>query len=278
MRQLRRAVLVLAVLGAGSSAVAAQQTPAGVAVLRQVHDRYVNTRFRTVSFLQKTTFPDGRGAWWYEAESIPGKARVDVAPFENRNTSIFRGDSAYVWRNGEHARRPGPLAATMWTLMDMYAVSPEETAAALQRRNFDLTKVHERMHEGRPVIVVGALDGDTTSAQFWLDRERLYTVKMIVPTQAGRRVTDVSKHTFQNGGWIEGQIVVYLTGNMTRHEEYHDIRTNVTLPPAFFESDEYRPTLDSESPARPRLSAPTMKFALTCMPAMRRTPGGIRRI
>ena len=239
---MRHVLLALSALSAAASAAAAQhnETPAGVAVLEQVYQRYAHTRFRTVSFLQKTTFPDGRVEWWYEAESIPGKARVDIAPFENRNASIFRGDSAYVWRNGELTRRPGPLAATMWTLMDMYAVPPAQTAAALRRRNFDLSKVHEKIHEGRPVIVIGAHEGDTTSAQFWLDKERLYTVKMIVPTPAGRRVTDVSKHTFQNGGWIEGQIVVFINGNMTLHEEYHDIRTNVTLPPDFFGPDEYR--------------------------------------
>lgn len=225
---------------AGISSAAAQQKPAGLEVLERVHARYAATRFRTVSFVQRTTFPDGRVEWWYEAESIPGKARVDIAPFENRNASIYRADSAYIWRGGEHKARPGPLAATMWTLMDMYAVPPEETAAALARRGFDLSKVHERVYEGRPVIVIGATDGDTASAQFWLDRERLYTVKMIVPTRAGLRVTDVSGHTFQNGGWIEGRIVVRVNGQLALDEEYFDIRTNVTLPPDLFDPDRYR--------------------------------------
>ena len=213
----------------------------GEEILREVHRRYASTRFRTLSFTQRTTFPDGRVEWWYEAEAIPGRARVDVAPFTDGNAQIFRNDSAYVFQKGELARTAAGLAVTMWTLMDMYAIPPAETAAALRRRSFDLERVHERSHDGRDVYVIGALAGDTTSAQVWLDKEHLYTVKMIVPTQAGRRVTDVSGHTFQNGGWIEGQIVVSLNGVMTLKEEYNDVQTNVTFPSGFFEPDEYRP-------------------------------------
>ena len=31
-----------------------------------------------------------------------------------------------------------------------------ETAAALRKRNFDLAKTHERLHDGRRVYVIGA--------------------------------------------------------------------------------------------------------------------------
>jgi hypothetical protein len=211
----------------------------GLEVLREVHRRYSTTRFRTLTFVQKTTFPDGRVEWWYEAESIPGKARVDVAPFANRNMQIFRNDSAYVFQDGALARTGGGLALTMWTLMDMYAIPPEETAAALTRRGVDMERVHERMHGGRPVVVVGALEGDTTSAQVWLDREHLYAVKMIVP-RGGHRVIDVGRHTYLAGGWVEQEITVWLDGRMTLHEEYFDVRANMALPPDLFEPDTYR--------------------------------------
>jgi hypothetical protein len=212
---------------------------AGVAVLQDVHRRYANTRFRTLTFTQRTTFPDGRVEWWYEAESIPGKARVDVAPFADRNAQIFRNDSAYVFRAGELTQRGEGLAATMWTLMDMYVIPPAETAAALTRRGFDLSVTHEREHEGRRVIVLGALPGDTTSAQIWLDREHLFTVRMISP-RGGHRVTDVSGHVFMGGGWVEQEIRVYLNGEMTLLEEYFDTRVNVELPADLFEPDRYR--------------------------------------
>ena len=211
----------------------------GEEILREVHRRYASTRFRTLSFTQRTTFPDGRVEWWYEAEAIPGRARVDVAPFTDGNAQIFRNDSAYVFQKGELARTAAGLAVTMWTLMDMYAIPPAETAAALRRRSFDLERVHERSHDGRDVYVIGALAGDTTSAQVWLDKEHLYTVRIITP-RGGHRVTDVGKHVFQDGGWVEQEITVYLNGQMTLHEEYFDVKTNVELPVDLFEPDRYR--------------------------------------
>ena len=242
------AACALLVAASTASAQAPQMTP-GEALLQQAHDRYVDTRFRTVSFVQRTTFPDGRIEWWYEAESIPGKARVDIAPFEDRSASIFRNDSAYIWRKGQLTKGAG-LAATMWTLMDMYAVPVAETAAALKRRNFDLGRVHERTHDGRPVYVIGALADDTTSSQFWLDKEHLYTVKMIVTLPGGRRVTDIGKHIFQDGGWLEQEIRVTMNGKLILLEEYTETRTNVKLPDDFFDPVAYRPPHWVRSPGK----------------------------
>ena len=245
---LSRAALVVALSIAGATRLEGQLPPpptipanaAGLEVLREVHRRYSTTRFRTLTFTQRTTFPDGRIEWWYEAEAIPGRARVDVAPFSNRNTQIFRYDSAYVFRNGELTQRSQGLAATMWTLMDMYAIPPEETAAALGRRGFDLTKAHERDYNGRPVVVVGALAGDTTSAQFWLDKENLYTVRMLT-TRGGHRVTEIGKHVFMGGGWVEQEIKVYGPNHqLSLLEEYFDTRVNVELPANLFDGDMYR--------------------------------------
>jgi hypothetical protein len=237
-----RLVLCAVLLTHVTPIAAAQQSAkpvTGEDVFRLAYERYSKTRFRTVTFVQKTTFPDGRVEWWYEAESIPGKARVDVAPFDKRNTSIFRNDSAYVWRDST-SRQGAGLAATMWTLMDMYAVPVSETVAALTKRNFDVSKLHESTHQGRPIYVVGALAGDTMAPQIWIDQERLYTVKMIVPTPRGRRTTDVGRHIFQNGGWIEQEIVVRLNGDLVLLEEYTQTKTNVELPAWLFDPDEYR--------------------------------------
>jgi hypothetical protein len=245
---LRRTTFTGLLLAASAGGLEAQLPPpptipsnaAGLEVLRQVQQRYSTTRFRTLTFTQRTTFPDGRIEWWYEAESIPGKARVDVAPFANRNMQIYRNDSAYVFRNGEPTGRSQGLAATMWTLMDMYAIPPEETAAALGRRGFDMTKVSERVHNGRPVVVLGALADDTTSAQVWLDKEHLYAVRMTT-SRGGKRVTEFGKHVFMGGGWVDTEIRAYATnGSLNLLEEYFDVKVNVELPANFFDGDVYR--------------------------------------
>lgn len=233
------AVLPASSLGQQTPAATAEEEP-GLTVLREVHRRYADTRFRTLTFTQKTTFPDGRVEWWYEAESIPGMARVDIAPLADRKTSIFRNDSAYVYEGGELQRSGGRLAMTMWTLMDMYAIPPERTAEALRFRGVDLALTHERMHDGRRVIVIGAAEADSTKQQVWLDAEHLYAVRHIIP-RGGHRVIDVSGHVFRDGGWVEQEIRVWLNGELQLLEEYFDTRTNVALPAGLFEPEPYLP-------------------------------------
>jgi hypothetical protein len=224
---------------------------AGLEVLRTIHQRYATTRFRTFTFTQRTTHPDGRVEWWWEAQSMPSKSRTDVSPFANKNMQIYRNDSAYVFQNGQLARKSEGLAATMWVLLDMFYIPPEQTAAALGRRGFDMTKVHERQHNGRPVIVVGALAGDTTSAQFWLDKEHLYAVRLTT-SRGGRRVTEFGKHVFMSGGWVETEIKAYGPDNrLTLLEEYFDLKVNVPLPANFHEPDMYRAPPWVEKPPVP---------------------------
>ena len=60
-------------------------------------------------------------------------------------------------------------------------VNDRADVAAMKQGGFDLSKRHERVYNGRPVIVMGALEGDSTSAQVWLDKERFAVVRIIGP-------------------------------------------------------------------------------------------------
>ena len=70
----------------------------------------------------------------------------------------------------EQAPAPRPLPA-----------SERADVAPLKQGGFDLSKRHERLYNGRPVIVLGALEGDSISAQFWLDKEHFAVVRIIGP-------------------------------------------------------------------------------------------------
>ena len=60
-------------------------------------------------------------------------------------------------------------------------VAARADIAWLKQVGFDLSKRHERLYNGRSVIVMGALEGDSTSAQVWLDKERFAVVRIIGP-------------------------------------------------------------------------------------------------
>src|SRR5262245_11560466 len=87
----------------------------GEELIREMHDRYAGKWYKTLTFVQTTTMDDGRLETWYEAASIPGQLRIDIAPLDSGNALFFRNDSIYVVRGGQ--ARPGrPLIHPLMVL------------------------------------------------------------------------------------------------------------------------------------------------------------------
>ncbi len=88
---------------------------------------------------------------------------------------------------------------------DVYAQPVEIDRPQLRELGFDLTKLHESTWQGRPAYVVGAAAGDTVTRQFWIDKERLYFVRMVEPGKqnpsAGSRRVSTSTSRWGRAGW-----------------------------------------------------------------------------
>jgi hypothetical protein len=215
--------------------LASPALPDGAAVIRSAHARYEGKWFTTMTFVQKTTFP-GRGLQtWYEAMQLPGTLRIDIAPASRGQGMIFRNDSLYRFAGGK--AQPGqPLKHSMLILLhDIHVVSPEATIANLSGLGFDLSKTHETTWQGVPVIVVGAEPGDTTSKQFWFEKERLLLVRLIEPNGGGGMDAHFGDYTRHGTAWIEGTIKVHQGGTLVQLEEYTDIRTGVQHESGLFD-------------------------------------------
>jgi hypothetical protein len=92
--------------------------------------------------------------------------------------------------------------------------------------------------EGRPVYVVGANAGDTTSNQMWIDAERLVLLRFI---QRGKGSPRPVVSDFRVGGYkeIEGyqiptEFLVIRNGRPVFREQYANVRINEPLPPGAF--------------------------------------------
>ncbi len=135
--------------------------PDGQAVIQAMHQRYAGRWYRSLTFVQTTTFtnPD-RTETWYEAARFPGLLRIDIAPLDSGQTLFFRRDSLYAFRHGKLAGARPFVHPLMVLGFDVYFDAPAVSAAKLQGLHFDLTRVHEASWQGRPTIVVGALAGD----------------------------------------------------------------------------------------------------------------------
>jgi hypothetical protein len=217
----------------------------GEAVVRRMHEVHHRTWYRTLTFVQRTTFPGRPVQTWYEAAMFPGKLRIDIAPLDSSNATMYVGDSIFLFRAGRRvaARPDRNLLLTLG--FDVYGQPPETTIRQLTDKQVDLGKVHEGTWQGRPVFIVGAAEGDTTSNQFWVDAERMLFVRLIEQSpaqndQMARLDIEFNKYVPLARGWIAPEVVVRRNGEEIMREEYSQMRADVELDPALFATTEYR--------------------------------------
>lgn len=217
--------------------------PDGQAVLSAMHERYSGRWYRSLTFVQTTTLTNpNRTETWYEAARFPGLLRIDIAPIDSGHALLFRRDSLYVFRQGKGAARRPFVHPLMVLGFDVYFDQPATTAAKLLALHFDLSKVHEASWQGRPAIVVGALAGDSTSPQFWVDRERLVFVRMVEPApggQPGTAETQFNQYQPLAQGWLSTEVTFAVNGVLQQKETYANARADVVLPEELFDPAHY---------------------------------------
>jgi hypothetical protein len=210
----------------------------GEELVGMMRERYAGKWYKTLTFVQKTTLPDGRIETWYEALELPGKLRIDIAPLDSGKTLLFRNDSIYVFEQ-KKLKSAQPFVHPLMVLgFDVYQAPVAETVRKLRDLNFDLSKLHQTTWQGRPTYVVGAEAGDTTSPQFWIDAERLYFVRSFEPSRKDTSVvneTRFDKYQPLAGGWIEMEVLFLANGQQRVKEEYTDPKGNVKLDRALFD-------------------------------------------
>lgn len=248
------AMVALVPLPAAASARVAVTMPGGVTntqrsdstgddIVRIMHDRYAGTRFRTLTFVQKTERPDRDTETWYEALS-PGRLRIDIAPLDSMNAVIFRDDSLYVFRSGTAVQARPFFHPLLLLLDDVYFMEPTESARMLREHGFDLDRLHRDEWRGHPVYVVGAAEGDTVSNQFWVDADRLITLRVIQKSGedgSHRDDTWIGGHRSIGGGWAETEVLFHRDGELLQRESYSDLHAGVELDPGLYDVDAYRP-------------------------------------
>ena len=237
------AVLALLTLLAGTTA-----SKTGEDLIREMHARYDGKWYRNVTFVQTTTFPDKPAETWYEAGTIPGKLRIDVAPVDSMTAFMFVGDSSFVFKGGQRVAAQEDRNLLMTLGFDVYGQAPEVTIAQLKAQHVDLSRIREDTWQGAKVWVVGAAKGDTTSSQFWVEKDRLLFVRLIESHKSMKnpsappKLLDVTFEKYQplGKGWIETEVVLKLDGKEVQREQYADIKADVELQPDLYDTQTYR--------------------------------------
>ncbi len=241
-------VLTVAFLTSCSSEQAsttAYETPAEVLVAMK--NRYENSWYETMTFIQTTIQyqTDGRSdtTTWFEAMELPGKLRIDIGDPASGNTWIFRNDSIYVYNQGSLSVGRPTFHPLLLLGFDAYFLDSVSLINKLDSLGFDLDVMSDTTWQDREVYVIGAEAGDTESEQFWIDKERLYFVRLLqnVGTE-GLSQQDVQFNNYVplGGGWVAPDVVFYVDGRLQMSEIYHDMTEGVDLDDRFFSPTEWR--------------------------------------
>lgn len=211
----------------------------GEAVVRSAYRMYAGKWFRAAQWVQRTS---QRGAQheetWYTSSQPPGLLRYDVAPGTTGRALLYRNDSLYQFGKGQLRGKAPDVQPLFVLLRDLHSAAPEKTIAMLKKYRFDLSRAHEAMWDGARVIVVGALAGDSTANQFWLEKKRMVLVRLIERNGADPRApldARISGYAKAAGGWLERTVAIFLGRELTTLQEYTDVVIDPKPEPGLFE-------------------------------------------
>jgi outer membrane lipoprotein-sorting protein len=219
----------------------------GEELLAAMKKKYEGKWYKTLTFEQKTVNykPDGTSEShiWYEALTVPGKLRIDIAPLEKGDGIIFADGKIYQFRDGKLAGSRDFVHPLLVLGFDVYGQPVETTAAQLKGLGIDLSVVHEEPWQDSTAVVVGAKQGDLATAQFWVDKKNLVFTRLF--QTAGRDKKSVQETQFngyqkvKRGGWVSAEVKFYVDGKLTTSEEYTKIKTNTNLSPDLWNPEKW---------------------------------------
>jgi hypothetical protein len=241
IRSLASTAALLIVAASTPAPARAQAFPkTGNEVIAAMNQRYADSWYRTLTFVQQTTRRTAGDSvvkeTWKESMIIPGRLRIDVENVTPPRTYIYNGDSLFVIR-GDSVTRLAQRNVLLIMGFDVYRQLPEKTVGSVTALHFPMTPVRGDDWQGREVFVIGAAKGDLHSPQLWIDRDRLLFVRGLEPDP--RDSTKTIEYRFDNytltpGGWISKTVVMSSGGKQLQKEEYSDIEMDKKLDGKMF--------------------------------------------
>ncbi len=216
-------------------------------LVRAMHERYAATWYRTLTFEQQSIAhkPDGTTSTevWHEALMLPGRLRIEIGDRAAGNGMLFLNDHLYIFKDGKIADQRDYIHPLLVLGFDVYAQPVDTTVQQLKDLHFDMSTMHEENFDGRPAYVVGAKQGDLKSVQFWIDKERLYFVRLLEPGQKNPSVVqDIRFEDYKQvdgGGWVAEHVVIQVEGKVVFEERYSDVKVNQPLSEKLFDPSTY---------------------------------------
>jgi hypothetical protein len=215
----------------------------GSAVVKAMHDLYAGKFVKTMSFLQNNTAYTSTGqeqhSQWYEHLEVPGKLRIAFLPATQRSGLVQVGDKVASFDNGIRVDFRPSVNPVLLLTADVYAAPVPTIMRGLDSLSVDTDVIRTDEWEGRPVYVVGAKAGDSTSNQMWIDAEKLLLLRFIQRGKSTDRpiISDIRVGSYKEiqGYQIPTEFLVLRNGRPMLREQYTNVRVNEELPAGAFD-------------------------------------------
>jgi hypothetical protein len=174
----------------------------------------------------------------------PGKLRIAFLPATQKSGLVQVDDRVASFDNGIRVDFRPSVNPLLLLTVDVYTAPPGAILKGLDSLGVNTAIVRTDEWEGRPVYVVGAKAGDTTSTQLWVDREHLHLLRFIQQDRRAERtiVSDIRIKDYREiGGYqVPTEFLVYRNGRLVWREQRTDIRANIELPAEIFDQALWR--------------------------------------
>src|SRR5687768_1631936 len=208
-----------------------------------MREKYDGKYFKTLTFLQNntryTTTGEEHKSQWFEHVEAPGKLRIAFLPATQKSGLVQVGERVASFDNGMRVDFRPSVNPLLLLTVDAYAASPTIVMRALDSLGVDTNIVRTDEWEGRPVYVIGAKAGDSTSNQVWIDAEHLRLARFIQRMGRGERATlsEIRVRAYREieGYQIPTDILTLRNGKPVWREQRTDIRINAELPANVFD-------------------------------------------
>jgi hypothetical protein len=175
--------------------------------------------------------------------SLPGKFRVTRLPTTTRTGYVRDRQRLAVFESGRRVASANRVDLALLLAYDVYAQGIDTTIMWLDSARVRFALARRDELEGRGVWVVGAMEGDTTSLQFWVDEAEWRVLRVIQrDPRAPTVLTDIRFTEFTDvlGVPVPMRTVTYRNGRLALTQEVSNVAANPSLPARAFDLTRWR--------------------------------------
>lgn len=173
--------------------------------------------------------------------AFPGKYRL--AYWSSKSGVVRDRDRLAVFEGGKRIASASRVDVAQLLAYDVFAQRIDSTIRLLDIARVRLGLLRRDRWDGHRVLVVGALAGDTTSTQFWVDEDRWRVLRVIQrdPRRPNERL-DIRYSDFDDVMRVPlpTRIEIYRNGRLLQAHTITGLVANPTVPSRAFDVQRWR--------------------------------------